>query len=199
MTAVARDEFGGLINMDPYVSYGDFTTGNFANENDAKARLDEVILSSGMFHLYTERPGYFVQVRPGQQIKDFAIDRIITPTQALIANGWVHGAIGIECKQSGNTVGPPISQMLDYMRSAFVMPDGRMIMLSMLLLWPWSGTNGPLRSVVTQQRLGWADERAGALRLSSGLEFCSISTSDGTVTLSNTDAIVRQGRKAGSR
>ena len=65
--------------------------------------------------------------------------------------------IGIEVKRSGEKVGKPLSQMIDYRRAGYKTRAGRFIVLDYVCLYPWEGAlGGPLLSIETQQHLGHA-------------------------------------------
>lgn len=203
-------------NLDPYRD--DYTMGT-RDDDEASlvARLDELLEQCGQFKVYREVTGHLLHPMPGQST-EVRIDRLLRPTQALIAQGWPFGVIGIEAKAGRKKVGEPLAQMLDYKRSLFVVDGGIAINPSYVLLWPWRGNGGPSWSQCIQQRLGAArpvyplscerDLFTGGqvtVRPSDwiGVDFRSGDTfaqlRPGCVTISNEQRVLAQGRKTGSR
>lgn len=180
----------------------DITCGDFDTEADSVAALDIILDEIGLFDVRREVRGQHLQPRPGQEAGKPRIDRLLIPSALLIERGWPHGVIGIECKRTGEKVGRPISQMIDYSRSAFTVDGGVMVIPSYVLLWPWTGPyGGPPESIIVQQRLGWACPATGlfedGLRLMSGPYNALASFVNGDFTFPTTES--RSGRKVGSR
>lgn len=139
-----------------------FTYGNWHTETASKAALDKIIQRSGLFRIYPEVRGCYLQPRydqvggPG----GVRIDRILMPTQELLDEGWVHGPIGVECKTSGVKVGPVMAQALDYLRSAWEIRTGYRFLLSWVFIWPLLKQTNFVGSVMAQNRIGaaWAKQ-----------------------------------------
>ena len=177
----------------------DYTSGEWANENNAVADFTRRLEAhSRWFVTYEEVRGTHLQPRPGQDPGNVRMDVLLSPTKALVAEGWQHGMIGVEIKRSGVKVGRPLAQMVDYGRSVFTIDGGRLVMPSMVMLYPWNGPGGgPFASMVIQNRLGAiAPTNDDGLVFFSGQTFAILS-GDGTIELRN--AVEKQGRKVGSR
>lgn len=132
-----------------------FTTGSWATEAESASALDLRIDKTGMFHTYREVVGTLIQPRAGQRDRALRIDRILTPSPVLRARGWTHGAIGIEVKRSGISIGRPLAQAMDYVRGAWDL-NGIWVQLGAVFLWPMDKQSGPLASLMVHNRIGAA-------------------------------------------
>lgn len=177
----------------------DYTAGTYETEPDAEAALDEALERSGCFRIFKQVDGYHLQPRLGQDHAAFRIDRLLLPLPKLIAGGWNHGAVGIECKRTYEKLGHPISQMLDYTRSAFYLKDSRVAVVpSYVFLFPYDGVGGPLQSIISQQHLGYVSiTQNGAVHFATG--GCSSLGTVGPHREQFEVKAVNHGSKAGSR
>lgn len=132
-----------------------FTTGTWATEEASASALDRRIEAIGLFHIYHEVIGTLTQPRPGQRDRAMRIDRILTPTPELRDQEWSHGAIGIEVKRSGENIGPPLAQAMDYVRGSWRI-NGVWFQLGAVFLWPMHKQGGPLASLMVHNRIGAA-------------------------------------------
>lgn len=135
---------------------GACTSGRFATERDACASLDRLLDANlHLFDVHYEVPGRYVHVRPddAQAKARPRIDRLVTPTARAVAAGWTWGPVGIECKRSGQNLGPAVAQCLDYKDAVYPI-DGAEQLLERVFIWPLHKFEGPLASVLLQQRLG---------------------------------------------
>lgn len=181
--------------VDPYAD--NYTSGDYATEADSVRAFDELAAASGMFNIYREVTGRMQHLHIGQEGSGrVRIDRILQPTAQLVEAGWNLGFVGVECKRSGEKIGRPVSQMIDYVRSAWNVGNGIEVMLSHVFLWPHQGCGGPIASVMAQQRLGvaWRD-RDNNLTLCAGGNIHLATIGAGTVTFNRQPV----GRKVGSR
>ncbi len=119
------------------------TCGEYALEVDSAKAFDAAVEQSGLFKIWCEVPGELLQPLPGKKEKDFRIDRILCPAEKLRAAGWTKGLIGVELKRSGEKVGPPLSQCLDYLRAAWTLPSGVRVLIDYCFLWPLQKCGGP--------------------------------------------------------
>lgn len=134
-----------------------YTSGEWPTEVQSCRALDELLTLSGAFNVYTEVRGRYLQPRLEQADKTPRIDRVLVPVRSFVAStGWNLGCVGIECKKSGEKVGRPIAQMLDYSRAVWCVDPQRdiWIVLKWVFLWPYNGAGGPLGSILAQNRLG---------------------------------------------
>lgn len=148
---------------------------------------------------YGETRNLLTQPKLCQELKTPRIDRLLIPKLSLIRLGWDHGAIGIECKKSGDKIGRPIAQMLDYNRATWHVRNhpGVWFMLQGVFLWPLEKTSGPLASILSQHRVGSAESTPySTLRLCTGEHTVLDVRIDGTVRIGDWTS---GGRKTGSR
>ena len=178
------------------ITYRDsFTSGDWLTEAESAAAFDEVVTGTGLFTIYREVRGVYVQPRVDQPLSSPRIDRILSPTKRLLAAGWSHGPIGVECKASGVNCGPPLSQMLDYSRAIWSLPNGFRIQLAWIFLWPLGNQGGVVQSIMAQNRLGSANSSQWvSLSLYSGGKILRVRP-DGEVEI----GLATNGRKVGSR
>lgn len=146
---------------DPVAQYAReyLTAGTWGTEVESAAALDSLLDQCGLWSVHREVPGTLIQPRPSQDAKGMRIDRILLPTPRLLALGWTHGAIGIEVKRSGIKIGPPIAQAMDYGRTVWRLDQlgGLRLWLDWVFIWPLPPRDGPLASVLAQNRIGSAD------------------------------------------
>ena len=167
-------------------------------EAQIAAGLDHTLATLGLFHVYPEVTGTLTQPRPGQPDKNMRIDRLLLPTHKLIDSGWTSGAIGIEVKRSGDdkTLGPAVSQAMDYTRTTFTLPSGVRITPNLVFLYPFEKPGGPIASVMAQNNVGTAKSNAwDPLMLQLPHVNVLHIKADGTWTT----VTPTSGRKAGSR
>lgn len=132
-----------------------FTTGSWATEAASASAFDLRIEATGLFHIYREVIGTLTQPRPGQRDRALRIDRVLMPSPELRIQGWSHGAIGVELKRSGENIGPPLAQAMDYVRGSWQI-NGVWFQLGVVFLWPMQKQSGPLASLMVHNRIGAA-------------------------------------------
>lgn len=131
------------------------TTGGHAVETDCWAEFDAVMGSlENYFGVQREVTGWYLQPRSHCKPKQPRIDRIITPKRPLIQAGWDLGPVGVECKRSGEKLGPIISQCLDYQKAVFPIGHGYSVCLEWVFVWPSGVVPGDIGSIMAQQRIG---------------------------------------------
>jgi hypothetical protein len=130
------------------------TLGNYATEQESAAAFDDAIERSGLFRVYREVPGETLHPLPGMDKNGFRIDRILFPTEKIRGAGWSKGLAGVELKRSGEKLGHPISQSLDYLRAAWFLPSGIKVLVDYVFIFPLDTIAGPLGSVMAQNRIG---------------------------------------------
>lgn len=175
-----------------------FTTGDWATEAASAAAFDRAILQAGLWTRYAEVRGTLTQPRTGQVDKAVRIDRILTPTTRLLDLGWSHGAIGVEIKRSGEKIGPPIAQAMDYTRAVFTLQDHGSIKIALdwVFVWPMAKQGGTVASILSQQRVGSAhSDDWTVLQLKAGESNVISISHDGEISIGSG----ANGRKVGSR
>ena len=133
----------------------------FGDEKAAEAFLDAALERCAAFTVYKEVRGWYLHPRPGAEIKQPRIDRLLVPSRDLIASGWGYGVIGIECKRSGIPLGRPVAQAIDYQRAAYPIADygGLLVLPSWVFVFPAPKQAGSLASFMVQNRIGSATPR----------------------------------------
>lgn len=131
-----------------------YTDAGYPTEPDACKELDDRLERSGLFRVFTEVWGQYLQPRYTVEQKDPRIDRLLVPTLKLLSAGWRHGAIGVECKRSGEKLGTVIAQCQDYGRAVFTGDAGIGIVCGWIFIWPLSDFKGDIASVMTQNKIG---------------------------------------------
>lgn len=144
------------LNIKP--GHSDISTfGNWSTEQESTAALDERLHAVDLWKVYREVRGTLLQPRAPQADKSVRIDRVLVPNDRLLDLGWNHGIIGIEAKRSGISIGPPISQAMDYSRAVWTLPTGSIkIWLDWVFIWPMTRQGGPIASILAQNRIGSA-------------------------------------------
>jgi len=172
------------------------TCGTWQTEAESVAAFDRLIDEIGLFMIYREIRGMYLQPKLGQELKTPRIDRVLVPRPSLIDQGWTHGPIGIECKRSDENIGRPLAQLLDYSRATWLIEPtkGIWVMLPWVFLWPMPKTSGVLASLLAQHRIGSAEPHYSGLKLASGGSVLGQFTKYGVRIGAGTN-----GLKAGSR
>jgi hypothetical protein len=133
------------------------TCGEYSTEKEACAAFDKVMEDSGLFKVLTEVQGTYIQVPHFKKYDGKPrIDRLLMPNKKLIEAGWKYGAIGVEIKKSGVKVGPPLSQLLDYMSAVWTGPHGIKVILDYCFLFAMEKTGHALGSIMAQNHIGAA-------------------------------------------
>ena len=179
------------------------TTGDWLTEAASADAFEAAVAPSGLFRIYREVTGTLTQPRPEQVAKAMRIDRVLIPTQGLVALGWTYGAVGVEIKRSGVRIGPPLAQAMDYTRGAWLV-QGVLVHLGAVFLWPCDHQTGPLSSLMVHNRIGTVTpSRSAAALFVLGPETILRIGYDGRAISPYTGAPSigdgRSGRKVGSR
>ncbi len=174
-----------------------YTTGDYEDEQASVAALDRLLEKADLWYVYPEVRGMIAQPRPEQEDKSVRIDRVLVPMRRLIELGWRHGTIGVEAKRSGVKIGPVIAQAMDYRRSVWRLGDsGTSIWLDWCFVWPMAKQQGPIASVLSQQRIGSLSSSPYHLLYFQAGETTVLDVGwDGEVKLGDGN----NGRRAGSR
>lgn len=170
----------------------------YATEVESAAALDLILDQVNLFTIYREVRGTLLQPRPGQVDKSVRIDRVLLPTERLLALGWPHGIVGVEIKKDeATTLGPAIAQAMDYTRSVFTLaPWNYQVILGFVFLWPMPKQSGPMASVCAQNRIGSVSATGwDPLQFKSGEQNVLRVHRDGQVSI----GIGSNGNKVGSR
>jgi hypothetical protein len=174
--------------------YSPCTCGDFAKEVDTEKYIVEKL--TGIFSVRPQVWGYPLQPRCGTELKKLRIDYILLPSKPLLSAGWDLGPVGLECKKSGEKIGPPLSQMMDYSRAGWDIRDGYSILLKYIFLFPMERQGGPIASLMAQNRLGGVEvTHDDRLKFFSGEKVMLVCGPESQFEYRATN----QGFKAGSR
>lgn len=173
------------------------TNGDWESEDIAHDTLEEMLRKSSLFNVYRECWGVPLYSKHFQDHSRVRADLIVTPRIPLIDQGWSAGAIVFEVKRSGEKIGPPLSQMIDYMNSAFTIPNGGGIVTvpTFAFLFSCDKQHGPLASVMAQQHIGTASLAYNKLSCFCGEKLAFRLDIEGNIEIGDT----RFGLKIGSR
>lgn len=145
------------------------TVGNHSVETDCWSEFDAVMATLDVyFKVMKEVTGWYLQPRSHCQPKQPRIDRILLPREPLRAQGWDLGPVGVECKRSGEKLGPVISQAIDYQRAVFPIHGGMTVNLEWTFIWPSGVVAGDLGSIMAQQRIGHMQPRGNGIEFGCG-------------------------------
>lgn len=177
---------------------GIYTDAGYPTEKDSVAALMDILAGlRSCFDVHAEVRGQYLSSRTDAQLARPRVDVFLVPRPMLTAQGWNLGAVAIECKRSGEKLGRPISQMIDYRAAAFRVRDID-IVPRRVLLWPLSPFGGPLASVMAQQGLGCAmHDGQGGIYMTAGQVNLAHVDQRGRLTIGRDAAVI--GNKRGSR
>jgi hypothetical protein len=123
-------------------------------------------------------------------------DLLLLSSQRGLGAGWTHGPILIEVKRPGEPIGPALSQMMDYLRCSWLLPNGVPIMASWAFVYPADRMHGPLASVCAQNRIGTAHLAAGELDLYCGEQRVLTVLEGGVLRVGDTRIGLRYGHRS---
>jgi hypothetical protein len=134
------------------------TWGPWPDERAAEDELVAFLEASRLFVVYRQVVGRPLWTHCFQAPQGVRADLLLIPSERLLKAGWEGGAIVIEVKRPGEKIGPGCSQLIDYMNSAWRLPEsgGVMIVPSFGFLFPARKQQGPLASVMAHQHVGTA-------------------------------------------
>jgi hypothetical protein len=163
-------------------------------EQDLEESLAEFLEATGLWRVLRQvmgQPLWTASPEAGRA----RCDLLLLASRRALAAGWTHGAILIEVKRPSEPIGPAISQLMDYLRTAWLLPNGVRVMAEWGFVYPAERVHGPLASVCAQNRVGTASLAAGELNLLCGEQRILTIWGGGTLRVGET----RIGRRFGSR
>ena len=127
--------------------------GEWKTEEESAAEFDQRIEQCGLFErVFKEVTGYYMAHRPNRQGKDARIDRVLLPGKRLRDAGWSK-VVGVEIKRSGEKIGKPLAQAIDYTYCAWNVSHYWM-MCEYVFLWPFPKQYRSLESVMLHNSVG---------------------------------------------
>lgn len=146
------------------------TTQTFKTEEEACRFFNQKIIDSDLFRMYEEVNGKIVFHRHWKEDKrNLRIDRILFPKERLIKDGWKLGIIGVEIKNSGLKIGPPLAQSIDYLDAVWFVTSAELaIHLSHVFLFPLGELHNNMASVCAQSHLGQFEITPRYIRIKTG-------------------------------
>jgi len=138
-----------------------YSLGNWDKEADSVSYLDKIIRSTSLFTIYPEITGNLLFMKPHQKQQGMRIDMIISPKPAMVLAGWDRGAIGIECKKSGEKINHAFAQACDYSNTLWQLPNGFTTMCEFSFLWPFPKMGGFAASQMAQCKIGTLSHKDG--------------------------------------
>ena len=185
--------------------------GDWQDEASSAAEFDRRIQASGLFRSYAEVRGYYMAFRPNRQDRTARIDRMLVPTERMIDLGW-RRCVGVELKRSGEKIGRPLAQAIDYTYCAWNLADNARtravvasgakssipdmwIMAENVFLWPFPKQVRALESVMVQNAVGVIYETPRAPLVFQLDRKVIVAGEDGSVRVQPPTS----GTKAGSR
>jgi len=133
-------------------SGGHLSIGDWSTEEQSAAELDRRLELCGLFDVSKEVVGSYVSYRPGRVDRGARIDRVLLPKKRLLDAGWDRD-IGIEIKRSGEKIGKPLAQAIDYMNCAWSVRN-HLVLLRNVFLWPYERQHSSIESVMLQNGIG---------------------------------------------
>jgi hypothetical protein len=168
--------------------------GDWQDEVASAAEFDRRVEACGLFErVFSEVHGFYMAHRPNRQGKDARIDRVLLPGRKLRDAGWSR-VIGVELKRSGEKIGRPLAQAIDYTYCAWNVAHYWM-MAENVFLWPFPKQVRALESVMVQNAVGVVYETARASLVFQLDRQVIIVGTDGSLKVQATTS----GTKAGSR
>jgi hypothetical protein len=107
--------------------------------------------------VHTEVQGWLLQPRSFSDGKlNLRVDVVLEPTEYLRMCGWHWGPVAVECKRSDFNIGPALSQIMDYTRCVWSLPNGFQVMSRLCFLWHFKPPGGTVASIMVNNRIGGA-------------------------------------------
>jgi len=165
-----------------------------AREADLEQAVAAFIESTGLFRVFRQVVGraLWTACPSAGWVR---CDLLLLASRRGLLAGWRHGPILLEIKRPGDGIGRALSQMLDYLRSSWLLPNGVPVMASWAFVYPADRAHGPLASLMAQNRIGTASLVRGEMNLYCG-EQRVLTLCDGGVLRVGQASI---GRRFGSR
>lgn len=135
--------------------------GDWADEDRSAAEFDRRVEVCGLFaRTFKEVRGYYAARRPNREGKDARIDRVLMPGKQLIDAGWTRD-IGVEIKRSGEKIGRPLAQAIDYSWCVWYVGH-HLLVVENIFLWPFRKQHRALESIMVQNGVGVVDDGPSA-------------------------------------
>lgn len=131
-------------------------------EAEIENRLVVFLEASGLFRVFAQVVGRALWA-PCPAAGRVRADVVVVASRRGLAAGWRAGPIVFEVKRPDRAAGPGLCQVMDYLECAFRLPNGVEVLPSFGFLFPAPKMQGPLASVLAQNRAGTARIDGGGL------------------------------------
>lgn len=162
-SAQERADHRERMRGDPNLTYGDW-----AVEAELEEELVAILRTFDCFEIHRQITGKPLYQPFFKEMKTVRADLLLIPGKRLLEAGWTQGAILVEVKRSGERIGPGLSQLMDYLDSAFTLPSGVTVVASCGFLFPAMKQHKTVASIMQQNRIGNLRYERGALEFISG-------------------------------
>jgi len=172
------------------------TTGSWATEESAHRALVDFLQKTGLFYIYREVRGKPLNTCHFKQYHGFRADILALPSEKLMSTGWNSGALIFEVKRPGEKIGPAISQLLDYLHSAWFIVGGVAIVPTYAFVFSAINQAEAIGSVMAQNHIGTSQIINGLLQLYCGNQLVMRVWQNGMIDRIGSHSF---GNKTGSR
>ena len=172
------------------------TTGSWDTEAAAEKELVAFLQETGLFYVYQQVKGVPLSMCHFKEYQNYRADVLVLPSEKLMANDWSDGAIIFEVKRSDEKIGPAISQLWDYLNSAWSIIGGVAVVPTYAFIFSAAQQFEAVASVMAQNHIGTAQIIDGQLHLYCGHQLVMRVWRNGMI-----DRIGKHnfGKKTGSR
>jgi len=137
------------------------------SEADLEDALAAFLEATGLFRVLRQVPGRVLGPTPSG--RDWVrCDVLLLASARGLRAGWRHGPILLEVKQVGLPIEIGISQVLDYVRCSWWLPNGTPVLAQWAFVYPAEPLCGALASICARNRVGTAALARGELNLLCG-------------------------------
>ena len=154
-------------------------------EADLEDRLAGFLEGTGLFRVFRQVMGRALWA-PCPAAGRVRADVLVLASRRGLAAGWREGPILFEVKRPGRPIGRGLCQVMDYLASAWRLPNGTEILAAFGFLFPAERVQGPLAIVMAENRVGTCKLEAGKLTCWAGEQRILTVRENGTMTLGRT-------------
>ena len=169
--------------MDQFKDLSDKTvaTGNWDTEAAAQEALVNFLQKTGLFYIYQQVVGRPLSTCYFKKYQNVRADVLVLPSEKLIAQDCNGGAFIFEVKRPGKKIGPAISQLWDYLNSAWPITGAVAIVPTYAFIFSAPQQFQTVSSILAQNHIGTAEIIDGILHLYCGHQLVMRIGQDGTI------------------